>query len=104
MTPTNPAWSKLKPVEELKTGLYPFNRWGMIYGRRGGGWHCLSCQQDFYLSAAARGHYCPWENRWRLWSKREAPVMPQAIKQVLLARAKPTRQGMVGRFFSFFRG
>ena len=57
MTPTNPAWSKLKPVEELKTGLYPFNRWGMIYGRRGGGWHCLSCQQDFYLSLAARGHH-----------------------------------------------
>ena len=103
MTPTNPAWSKLKPVDELKTGLYPFNRWGMIYSKRGGGWHCMSCQEDFHMSLAARDHYCPWESRWRSWSGRRAPIIPKAIKEILIER-RPTKKGLVGRFFSFFRG
>ena len=100
--PMNPAWSKLKPVEELKTGLFPCNRWGMVYNRRMGGWRCLACQNDFHRAVSARDHYCPWEGRWRLWSKREAPVMPQAIKEVLIGE-KPTK-GLVDRLFSFLRG
>jgi len=103
MTPTNPDWSKLKPVEELKTGLYPFNRYGMIYSKQGGGWHCMSCQTDFYEAGMARGHHCPWESRWRSWSGRSAPITPWVINEVLVERT-PTKQGMVGRFFSFFRG
>ena len=103
MTPTNPTWSKLKPIDELKTGLYPFNRWGMIYSKRGGGFHCMSCQRDFHKPSAARSHYCPWEDRWRMWSRREAPIIPTAIKEILIER-QPTRQGLVDRFFSFFKG
>ena len=103
MTPTNPAWSKLKPVDELITRLYPSNRWGMIYSKRGGGWHCMSCQEDFYMSLAARSHYCPWESRWRLWSGRMAPIIPKAIKEILVER-RPTKTGMMDRLFSFFRG
>jgi len=102
MTPVNPAWSDLKPVEELKTKMYPCNRWGMIYRMRTGGWRCLACRSNFHLAVLARDHYCPWESRWRLWSKREAPVMAQAIKEVLIGK-KPAR-GLVDRLFSFFRG
>jgi hypothetical protein len=103
MTPTNQSWSKLKPVDELITGLYPSNRWGMIYNKRMGGWHCMSCQEDFHKSLAARSHYCPWESRWRSWSGRRAPIIPKAIKEILVER-RPTKKGLVDRFFSFFKG
>ena len=103
MTPTNPAWSKLKPVDELIMRMYPSNRWGMIYYKRGGDWKCLSCQQDFYLVVTARGHYCSWESRWRSWSGRRAPIIPKAIKEILIER-RPTKKGLVDRLFSFFKG
>jgi len=103
MTPTNPAWNKLKPVNELIMRMYPSNRWGMIYYKRGGDWKCLSCQQDFHLVGTARDHYCSWESRWRLWSGRMAPIIPKAIKEILVER-RPTKTGVMDRLFSFFRG
>ena len=103
MTPTNPAWNKLKPVNELIMRMYPSNRWGMIYYKRGGDWKCLSCQQDFHLVGTARDHYCSWESRWRLWSGRMAPIIPKAIKEILV-ESRPTKTGVMDRLFSFFRG
>ena len=104
MTPANPAWGRLKPFSKLKSKLHPCNRWGMIYIRKGGDWRCLSCRVDFHLAVTARDHYCSWESRWRLWTGRMAPIIPKAIKEILVERARPTKTGMMDRLFSFLRG
>jgi hypothetical protein len=108
MTP-NPTWRKLKPVDELSIGLYPYNRWGMVYHNRKGGWRCMSCQEDFHVSVAARNHYCPWEIRWRSWSGRNRPTITRVLVEEKptkkgLVEEKPIKTGLMDRFFNFFRG
>jgi predicted metal-dependent phosphotriesterase family hydrolase len=68
----------------------------------------MACQEDFYLVVTARGHHCPWESRWRSWSGRSVPswavypFMPQDIEEGV--ERTPTKPGLVGRFFNFFKG
>jgi hypothetical protein len=71
-------WGKLKPLDDYRTGLYPHNRWGMIYTlKKNGGWKCLSCLDTFEVLEAgersARKHYCVQEHAWRIYSGRPAP-------------------------------
>jgi len=115
-TPTNPAWSVLKPVGELVTKLLPCNRWGMIYSKKGNnGWRCLACMMDFDLASAARRHHCSWETRWRSWCGREAPSSDtcathlEPIKEVKglvegIDKALVKERSKWDRFFSFLRG
>ena len=63
----------------------------------------MSCQEDFDALVAARNHYCPWEIRWRSWSGRNRPTITRAITKVLVEE-KPTKTGLMDRFFNFFRG
>ena len=107
-------WRKLKPLSEYKTGLYPHNRWGMIYQKKHhGGWKCLACTRTFQQAdggeRSARGHYCLMETTWREFSGRQA----QELKPIVLkADYKPLervevpkeKRHQVSRLLSWFGG
>ena len=79
-------WGKLKPLDDYKTGLYPHNRWGMIYPlKKHGGWKCMSCLNIFQVletgARSARKHYCVQEHAWRIYAGRPAPTVTEAPPQ-----------------------
>lgn len=97
MLGTHPAWRNLKRVDDYRTGLHRHNRWGMIYRRPNGDWHCMACTADFDRGGG-RSHYCPWERRWRTWTGRQSPVVD------IETRADTAPRGLLGRMLSLFRG
>ena len=104
-------WSKLKPLDDYKTGLYRHNRWGMIYPLKNhGGWKCLACVNIFQVletgERSAREHYCVQEHAWRIYSGRPAPTakaLPQAgIKPIEKVIVPKQKRPLMNRLFSWF--
>ena len=111
---TTVSWGKLKPLDEYKTGLFPHNRWGMVYQKKHHeGWKCLACTCTFQEAdggeRSARGHYCLLETTWREFSGRQAPELKPVILQldykpiekvIVPSEKKP----LINRLFSWFGG
>ena len=105
-------WGKLKPLDDYKTGLFPHNRWGMIYPlKKHGGWKCMACLNIFQVLEAgarsARKHYCVQEHAWRIYAGRPAPTVIEAppktdykpLEKVIVPKQK---RPLMNRLFSWF--
>tara|TARA_R110000751_G_C13434754_1_gene442092 strand:- start:45 stop:395 length:351 start_codon:yes stop_codon:yes gene_type:complete len=107
-------WGKLKPLDDYKTGLFPHNRWGMIYTLKGNrSWRCLSCLNTFEVletgARSARKHYCVQEHAWRIYSGRPAPAakalpphLQEGMKPIEKVIVPKQKRPLMNRLFSWF--